>query len=183
MPQKGSRKLTPSERANIKIDKDMRGITKMSLPDIAEKHGVSKATVNHITDTSLTGEARKIYLKKKKKLEELSLDTTLAALEKGKELILQADHPRHLSGIAAMGKMSDTVHRLETMQPTEITQNNSAEAHALDFIKLLLQRMDLESALASFQRANLDPLVPEMRKPDIIRRIESGELKLLPSGG
>lgn len=94
---------------------------------------------------------------------------------------MQADDPRHLSGVAAMGKLSDTVYRLETQQPTEIHQALPAESHALEFIKMLMQKMDLSTALDAFTRASLDPLVPEVRKQEIRRRIESGELKLLPA--
>jgi hypothetical protein len=182
MPPKGKRTLTPTERANIVIARDLRAVTGKTCRDIAQDFNLATATVQHITADNLPREAKKIYKKKKKQLEELAMATTVAALEKGKELIEMADNPRHLSGIAAMGKMSDTVYRLETQQPTEIQQNVTAETHALDFIRLLLERMDLEAALSHFTKANLEPLVPEMRKDDIVRRIESGELKLLPSG-
>ena len=119
--------------------------------------------------------------KKKERLAEKALDVTLAALEKGEELIYQADTSKALSGIAAMGKFADTVHRLERGEPTQIAANVSTEVHALEFIRMLMGRMSEELAMEAFKRASLEPLVPENRKLEIISRIESGDLKLLPA--
>lgn len=180
MPAKGTTKLTPTDRANIVIQRDMRPLTGKTTEDIAKEFGVQPSTVKDMTANNIPREAKKIYKKKRAKLEELAMATTVAALEKGRELILASDNPRHLSGIAAMGKLSDTVYRLETHQPTVIQEGLGAESHALDFIRILLERMDLENALSHFMKASLEPLVPEDRKLSIRQRIESGELKLLP---
>jgi uncharacterized protein YqgV (UPF0045/DUF77 family) len=177
--KKGARWLTPTEKANIVIAKELRGTTGKTCTDIAGEYGVALGTVQHIHEGLLPAEAKRIYAKKKKQLEELSIDTTLAALMKGKELILQADDPKHLSGIAALGKLSDTVYRLETNQPTDIQQTVSTETHALEFIKLLMVSMERKAALEAFLKADLAPLVPESRKLEIHKRIESGDLKLL----
>lgn len=177
--RKGSRKLTNTERANLVVAKEMRGVTGKTTKQIAEENGVSPLYLSHLTPDNLPAESKKIYKKKMAKLEELAFATTAAALTKGKELIEQADNPKHLSGIAAVGKMADTVYRLETRQPTEISNTMPAETHALEFIKMLMEKMDLNAALDAFSRASLDPLVPEVRKLEIRRRIESGELRLL----
>jgi len=177
--KKGARWLKPSEKANIMIAKELRGVSGKTTEDIAVDYGVANTTVRHMTVDNLPADARKIYQKKKKKLEELAMEATVEALTKGRELIQQADNPKHLSGIAALGKMSDMIYRLETNQPTEITQTLPAEAHALEFIKVLMAKMDREAALEAFLRASLDPLVPESRKLEIHKRIQSGELKLL----
>lgn len=174
-----SRKLTPTDRANIVIEREMRGITGKTNKDIAVEQRCSEFLVQHTTAGNLPAEARKIYKKKKARLDELAMSTTVAALLKGKELIDKADNPKHLSGIAAVGKMSDNIFRLETHQPTAIQQTLPAESHALEFIKMLMQRMAQAEALEAFKRTSLEPLVPEQRKLEIIRRIEAGELKLL----
>jgi hypothetical protein len=181
MPYKGTRRLTPTEKANIVIAREMRGLTGKTNADIGKDFGISGQYVQHMTKDNIPAEAKKIYKKKRERLEELAFETTVSALKKGKELIDIADSPKALSGIAAVGKMADTVYRLETNRPTEIQQALPTESHALEFIRMLLERMDLNAALDSFMRASLDPLVPEERKPDIRRRIETGELKLLPA--
>lgn len=177
----GGHWLTPTEKANIVIAREMRGITGKTNADIADDFGVGTQTVAHTTANNIPTEAKKIYKKKRAKLEELAFATTVAALKKSKELVQMADDPKHLSGIAAVGRMSDTVYRLETRQPTDIQQTLPTESHALEFIRMLMQKMDLQTAMETFIKAPLDPLVPEIRKEEIRRRIESGELKLLPA--
>lgn len=176
---KNARWLKPSEKANIVIARDMRGVTGKTCEDIAKDLNVSVSMVRHTTADNLPAEAKKIYVKKKKRLDELAMAATEAALVKGKQLIDLADDPKYLGGIAQLGKMADTVYRLETNRPTEISQTIGTEAHALDFIKILMARMDREAALEAFLKASLEPLVPEDRKKEIHRRIISGELKLL----
>jgi hypothetical protein len=180
-PKKRKQKgwITPTVKANIVLDRQLRRETGMSNAEIAEKHGTTENMVVHMTEGNIGAEARKILRRKREKLAELALDTTIAALEKGKELVDKADKPGHLSGIAALGKFSDNVYRLESGQPTEITQSLPAESHALDFIAMLMERMSRDQALEAFRQARLDPLVPEARKSEILRRIETGELKLL----
>jgi len=78
-----------------------------------------------------------------------------------------------------MGRFADTVHRLERGDPTQISQSIGSETHALEFIRFMMTKMDQIAAIDAFKRANLEPLVPEIRKSEIISRIESGELKLL----
>ncbi len=175
----GRPQRSPSEKANMLVAKTMAHTNGKTMSDIAIEFGTGIETVYDTRLNSVDAETRKIYKKKMARLEDLALATTEAALIKGKELIEQADNPRHLSGIAAVGKMSDTVYRLETGKPTEITNVMPAETHALEFIRMMMEKMDRQSALDAFLRAPLDPLVPEVRKLEIKSRIESGDLKLL----
>jgi AcrR family transcriptional regulator len=172
----GNKRITPRQKADILIQKEIGGMTNA---EIAKKVKVSVTTVDHTSIRNQPDEVLKIYEKKKERLAEKALDVTLAALEKGEELIHLADNPKALAGIAQMGRFADTVHRLERGDPTQISQSVGTEGHALAFIRFMMTKMDQAAALEAFVRANLEPLVPEIRKTDIIRRIESGELKLL----
>jgi hypothetical protein len=173
--------LSPAEKAEIVLSRDARQLTGKTNKDIAKDMGISEYTVQHTTKDNISTEAREIYLEKKSKLAELALDVTTDALMKSRDLISTADSAKALSGIAAVGKFADSVHRLETNQPTSI-QGQTAETHALEFIKLLMDRTgSRESALEAFGRASLEPLVSDGKRDIILRRIASGELKL-PDG-
>lgn len=181
-PRIRGRNITPNLRAEILVQKDLRRDNPdVTNESIAKKLKVSTWTVDHTQLHNVDDVVLDLYEKKKEKLASKALDVTLAALEKGEELIYAAKDPKALAGIAQMGRFADTVHRLERGDPTQIAQTVSSEGHALAFIKFMMEKMDQIAALDAFRRANLEPLVPEIRKADIISRIESGELKLLPA--
>lgn len=172
------RPLTNKQKAEVLLRKEIRGPGNSNL-EIAKTVGCAETTVDHVNYKTLPPEAKKIYDRKKETLKYKALDATEAALEKGIELMSIADSPKALAGIAAMGKFADTVYRLETQQPTEIVKTLPAERHALDFIKMLMEKLTRSEALDAFREADLDPLIPAWRRDDIHSRIVSGELKLL----
>lgn len=178
-PRVRKKNITPNLRAEILIQKDLRRDKDITNRDIAKKLGVSAWTVDHTQLHNVDDTILELYERKKKKLANKALDVTLAALEKGELLINQADNPKALAGIAQMGRFADTVHRLEMGEPTQIAQSVGTEGHALEFIRFMMTKMDLAAAIEAFKRADLAPLVPEIRKADIVSRIERGELKLL----
>lgn len=171
--------ITNNEKAEILLRKDLRRSTGITNKDIAKDMKLSDWAVSHTHLYNVSDEVLDLYEKKKERLAAKALDVTYVALEKSGELIQQATDPKSLSGIAAAGKFADAVYRLETGQPTQITANQGPENHALEFIRMLMNRMDRDSALNAFKQASLEPLVPELRKAEILSRIESGELKLL----
>jgi hypothetical protein len=103
---------------------------------------------------------------------------TEVAIEKGIDLVMKADDPKNLAGIAAIGKFADTIYRLENNKPTEITGIMSAEDHAVEFIKMLLSEMSFDEALETFLEANLEPIIPDWRKEDIYSKIKAGTIKI-----
>lgn len=168
--------LTPEEKAEIVISREARPITHKTNKDIADDMGVSEYTVLHTNRDNLSTEAREIYDDRKSKLAELALDVTTEALLKGQELIASADSPKALSGIASVGKFADSVYRLETRQPTDI-RSVSSESHALEFLRLLLSRTgSLDAALEYFSKSSLEPLVTDVKRDEVIRRVRSGLL-------
>lgn len=178
-PKKRGRNISANLRAEILVQKDLRRDNDITNKDIAKKLKVSTWTVDHTQLHNVDDTVLDLYEKKKEKLASKALDVTLAALEKGEILINQASDPKALAGIAQMGRFADTVHRLERGDPTQISQSIGSETHALEFIRFMMTKMDQIAAIDAFKRANLEPLVPEIRKSEIISRIESGELKLL----
>ena len=173
--------ISDHDRAEILLQKELTRQTGKTQVDIAKDFKVSQSFVAHLYKEDQTDEVISLYEKKREKLAAAALEVTLKALEKSGSLIDLADDPKHLSGIAAAGRFSDSVYRLETGQPTTIAMNMDAEAHALDFIKLLMARMDRPAALDHFKRANLEPLIPDHRKSEILAKIEEGTLRLLPA--
>lgn len=173
--------LTANDRANILVEKDLRKSLGTTNKDIAKKLGVSTWSVDHTQTYNVDQSVLDLYERKKERLAAKALDVTLAALEKGEELIDKATDPKALAGIAQMGRFADTVHRLERGEPTQISASIGTENHALEFIRFMMTKMSQELAIEAFKRANLEPLVPEIRKGEIISRIEAGDLKLLPA--
>lgn len=167
--------LTNEEKAEIVLKRDTRQVTGQTNKDIADEMGISEYTVQHMTRDNIPFEAREIYEEKKAKLSDLALDVTTAALLKSKELIGMAESARDLSGLAAVGKFSDGVHRLETRQPTEI-RSWSAQDHAMAFFNLLLEKTgSREVALDGLRRADLEPLVSDSQRMEAFRRISIGD--------
>lgn len=171
--------LSDNDRANILIEKDLRREKNQTNEDIAIKLDIGLDTVVRTTKSSASPEVLDLYEKKKARLAEKALDVTMKALEKGEILIDKASDPKALAGIAQMGRFADTVHRLERGDPTQISQSVGTETHALEFIRFMMGKMTQAAAIEAFKNANLEPLVPEIRKNDILARIASGELRLL----
>lgn len=178
-PRRRTPNLSANDRANILIEKDLRKSTGQTNKDIAKKLKVSTWSVDHTQTYNVDQSVLELYEKKKERLAAKALDVTLKALEKGEELIDKATDPKALAGISQMGRFADTVHRLERGEPTQIAASVGTEGHALAFIRFMMEKMTQEAALEAFKRADLEPLVPEIRKNEILSRIESGELKLL----
>lgn len=171
--------ITPSKTANVLIEKEIREITGETYETIALKYGTSVSYVKNVNYKNMNPEAKKIYRKKKEKLKEIALDTTVTALERGKTLIEEADHPKYLSGIAAMGKLSDTIYRLEEKSPTSIISTNTTETYAIEFFQLLLQEYSFGEALEAFREADLKPILTREQQKLIAEKIEKGELNVL----
>jgi hypothetical protein len=177
--QKPKRWLTDNDKAEIILRKELRAHNKDTSADIARDLDCSVHTVTATSVRTVSSKVVALYEKKRAALAGLALDVTTEALSKGKFLIRNAKSEKSLSGIAAVGKFADGVYRLETHQPTEITQNITAEAHALEFIRYCMSRSTREDALEAFAKVSLEPLVPDWEKAAILAKIQSGELKLL----
>lgn len=178
MKLKGLNYLSPSTRANILLEKDLKQVTGETPETIALKYGTTPWIVKQMKYDNIGAEARKLYRKKREKLKEIALDATVAVINRGRALVDKADSPKFLSGLAAFGKLTDTVMRLEEQSPTAIVKNNSPEVYAIEFIKILLADMDFESAVEEFKRANLAPLLTPQQQENIATRLLTGNIKL-----
>lgn len=169
------KRLSNEQKAEVMVRKDIGGKDNTSNA-IAKDLGCSQSLIDKMRLDNLSAQAIELYEQKKANLKHLAISTTEVALIKSKELIEKADKPRHLSGIAAAGRFADTVMRLETEQPTEITKNISSETHVLEFYSILVAKVGPTVAIDELKRASLAPLVSDQRKEEIVERIIRGEI-------
>lgn len=165
-------------KVDIALRKDLKESSGESLSDIAASYNLDIDEVKNASYDKLSPIGKALYKKRVEMLESKALALTEVVLEKGLELVKKSDDPKNLSGLAAIGKFADTVYRLENNKPTEITSKLSPEDHAIAFIQMLMADMDLSSAIDAFKVAVLEPIIPEWRKEEIIKKIEKGVLKI-----
>lgn len=118
------RKLTDNQKVEIVIQKETRPTATSTNYNIAAQFDVSTDLVNRINYEALTPEQKHLYELKRSELKYHAFELTSNAIKKANQLVNQATATRDLSGIvAAMGKANE-IYRLETNQPTTITQQN-----------------------------------------------------------
>lgn len=146
MPAKGTRRLTDEQRADIVLLKDIKGESSSTNMELARMFSVSKNSIDRHNYEMLSDEQKALYERKRNDLGAEAFDLTLSALRKSKELVGLAT-VSNLSGVVAAGKFGYEAFRLETNQPTQITQTTTSPVdQAISYARLLLQKLELEDA-------------------------------------
>jgi hypothetical protein len=111
------------------------------------------------------------------------VESLLERMQSTRDLALRRIHERLESNDAplnhittAFGVVHDKI-LLEQGKPNQIVQHTSSpEEHAIEFYKILLNKMDQQSALSMFRNSNLAPLVSDHTRDRVALQLESGEV-------
>jgi hypothetical protein len=173
MAAKGTHKISDKKKAAIIVDKRIRTD---SIKAIGLAHGVS---TNHVH--KIAREASPEVLEMADQLEEElapRIEKTMnLALTRIHERLANDANPAPLNHITtAFGVLYDK-RALENNRPTSIVQHTSSpEEHAIEFYKILLNKMDKQDALSMFRNSNLAPLVSDHTRDRVALQLESGEV-------
>lgn len=171
--------LSEHEKVDVLLRKELKEGLSETIQTIADSYNIDPQEVENIKYEKLSPQGRALYKKRVEMLESKALALTEAVLEKGLEMISKVEDPKSLAGMAAIGKLADTIYRLENNKPTEISNSLPAEEHAIAFVKMLTETMSLQEAIEAFREASLEPLIPDWRKEEIANKMETGAI-LIP---
>jgi hypothetical protein len=172
---KGVHKLSDKQKAAIIVDKRIRAD---SIKAIGQAHGIS---TNHVHKIDRTASPELIEMADQLE-EELAprIEKTMnLALTRIHERLADGANPPPLNHVTtAFGVLYDK-RALENNRPTSIVQHQTPpEDHAIEFYRILLNKMSKQEALNLFRQSNLAPLVSDHTRDRIALQLESGEVDL-----
>lgn len=118
----------------------MTDATRKTYSQIARELKVSQPSVSLIKYESLTDEQKAEVDKKRADLGAHGMELSFNALLKGKELVEKAHSVRDLPAVMGAAKIGHDISRLESNQPTVITQPLSDEDLALELFRRLIEK-------------------------------------------
>lgn len=118
------RKLTDNQKVEIVLQKELRPTPTSTNKNIAEEFGVHPSLIAHTSYNSLTPDQKALYEKKRQELAIHAFDLTFDSVVKAKSLVQLATGVKDLPAVMGAAKIGNDIYRLETNQPTTITQQN-----------------------------------------------------------
>lgn len=164
--RKGTKNLTPAQKASIVLAKNMASVTrnKKGNAEIATAHGVSENRVDSLKYEKLSAQAKIEYEKQVKQVK----FKTMKIVDKGLGLIEKkmGTTEASLRDIVGATKTAFDIHQLQTMQPTSITQQSEAD-YARFVLRKLAEQMQITETEA------LEEI--RIHKPQIYGLLTTGE--------
>lgn len=178
MPAQFTRKLTDEQKAEIALTKKLRPTSTSTNKNIAQAFDVSTDLIARVSYQSLTPAQKEIYDRKQADLKYHAQDLTFNAIIRAKDML--HDSTTRLSEVMGAAKIGNDIYRLETNQPTQITQDNSPERLALEFVKAMIAD-GYNQALAIEELRRFHDLAPVDIREKVVADIAANP-KLLTEG-
>lgn len=171
MPAKGKHKLTDEERIAILVDKRLRMST---VKDVAQAHGLAENTLYRIereASPAVQAQVEEILKRLADRIAEVR-DTALVQMKQ----TLQGDNIP-LNHLAKTFAVLYDKHALETNRRTNRVEHTVLpETHCLDFLRVLLTKLDKPDALEALSKSDLRPLVSNSTRDRVVRLLRTGEI-------